>query len=80
MKIRTFYYFHDIIKVEGFDFDNFLLDEKQYTNILIRGISYSTLIGAKPLRIRLDKVDIFIRIYDGTTYVVLFGPENYDAI
>ena len=37
------------------------------------------LIGPKPLRIRFNKVDGFIRIYDGTRYLVLFGPERYDA-
>ena len=30
--------------------------------------------------IRLDKIDRFIRIYDGTTYLTLFGSEKYDAI
>ena len=34
----------------------------------------------KPLRIRFDKIDRFIRVYDGTRYLVLFGPEKYDAI
>ena len=29
------------------------------------------LIGAKPVRIRLDKVNAFIRIYDGARYLVL---------
>ena len=27
-----------------------------------------------------DKIDIIIRVYDGTTYLVLFGRENYDSI
>ena len=35
---------------------------------------------AKPFRIRFDKVDGFIKIYDGTRYLVLFGPERYDSI
>ena len=30
--------------------------------------------------IRLDKIDQFIRIYDGTTYLTLFGSEKYDSI
>ena len=40
------------------------------------------MIGAKPLRIciRFDKVDGFIKVYDGTRYLVLFGPEKYEAI
>ena len=37
------------------------------------------MIGAKPLHIRFDKVDGFIRACDGTKYLVLFGPEKYDA-
>ena len=39
-----------------------------------------TLIRSKPLLIRFDKRDGSIRIYEGTTYLVLFGPEKYDAI
>ena len=41
---------------------------------MIYDISYKT------LRIRFDKIDGSIRVYDGTRYLVLFGPENYDAI
>ena len=29
-----------------------------------------------PLRITFDKVDGFIRVYDGTEYIVLFASEN----
>ena len=43
-------------------------------------ISYKALIGAKPLGIRFHKVERFIRIYNGTRYLVLFGPEKYDEI
>ena len=32
------------------------------------------------MRIRFDKIDGFVRVYDGTKYLVLFGPEKYDAI
>ena len=59
------YYFDDIIRIEDFDFDNFLLDEKSYENVLICDVSYKTVIGAKPLRIMFDKVNRFIRVYDG---------------
>ena len=38
------------------------------------------MIGSKPLSIRFDKVDGFIWVYDRTRYLVLFGPEKYDAI
>ena len=35
---------------------------------------------AKPLCIRFDKIDGFIRVYDRTRYLVLFGSEKYDSI
>ena len=74
------YYFYDIIKIEYFDFDKILSEEKPYENIFNYNISNKTLTGAKPLHIRFDKVDRFIRVYDGTRYLVLFGREKYKAI
>ena len=68
IKNHTCHYFDDVIKIDKFDFDNILLDEKLYKSILIYCISYKTLLDAKPLRIRFDKVDGFIRAYDGTRY------------
>ena len=47
---------------------------------MIYDISYKILIDPKPLRNRFDKIDRFIRIFDGTRYLALFGSENYDAI
>ena len=47
------------------DFDNILINERSYKNILAYNISYKTLIGAKRLRIRFDNVNEFIRVYDG---------------
>ena len=74
------YYFNDIIKFEDFDFDNILIDEKSPENILIRDISYRTLIDAKLLHIRFDKIDGFIRVYDERRYLVLFGLEKYETM
>ena len=48
VKNRTCYYFDDIIRIEDFDLDNILLDEKPYENILVYDISYKSLIGKKP--------------------------------
>ena len=42
---------------------------------MVYKISYKTLTGAKPLRISLDIVGEFIRVYYRTTYLVLFCPE-----
>ena len=67
------------IKLEDFDLDNILIDWKSHENILIYNISHKTLIDPKPLPSRFDKTDGFIRIYDGTRYLTLFGSEKYDA-
>ena len=41
---------------------------------------FRTLFVPKPLRIRLDEIVEFIRIFDRTRYSVLFCPEKYDTI
>ena len=63
---RTCYYFDYMIKLEDFDLDNFLIDEKPYENIFIYDISYKTLTDSKYLCIRLGKIAGFIRLCDGT--------------
>ena len=68
IKNRTCCYFDDIIKIEDFDVDYILIDKKSYQNILVYNISYKGLIDYKPLRIRFDKIDGLIRVYDGTRY------------
>ena len=47
---------------------------------MVYNISYKSLIGTKPLRIRFDKVDGFIIIYDGIRYLALLGTEKYNVI
>ena len=74
------YYFNSIVKLEDFDLGNISLGKKSHRNILIYDISYKTLIDSKLLRIRFDIINEFIRIYDGTRYLTLFGYEQYDAI
>ena len=81
----TCYYSDDVIKfneynVDKFNVDNILIFEKLPRNILVYNISYKTLIDSNPLRIRFDKIDGFIRVYDGTRYLVLFGGEEYEFI
>ena len=61
-------------KFEDFQLDNILIDEKSYKKVLVYTISYKHFIAAK--RIRFDKIDRFIRVYDGTRYLVLFGNEK----
>ena len=36
--------------------------------------------GGKPLLIRFVKGNGFIKIYDGTRYLLTFGLERYDVI
>ena len=73
-------YFNGIIKIGHFYLDNILIEVKSHENILIYDISYKNLIGSKPLCVRFDKIDGFIRIYDGIKYLTLFGSQKYDAI
>ena len=47
---------------------------------MIYDISYKILIVWEPFHIGFDKINGFIRIYDGTRYLSLFGTEKYDAI
>ena len=56
------------------------MNKKSYENILFYDISYKTLVSAKSLPARFNKVDGFIRVYEGTRYLVLFGLEKYDSI
>ena len=50
---------------------------KNHMKILkILKISCKSLIDSKPFHIRFNKTEEFIRIYDGTKYLVLFGSEK----
>ena len=71
---RTCYYFDDIMRVRDtdIDFSDILLDKKLYKekhkNILIHDISYKTSTDVKPLRIKFDEIDGFIKLHDGSRY------------
>ena len=80
IKSRTCYYIDDIIKTEDFDLQNILVDKKLYENISVYNVSCKSLIDSKPLHIRFNKIDGFIRVYDGTRYLVLFASEKCDYI
>ena len=72
-KMQTF-------KIKDFDFDNTLIDKKSHKNVLVYKILHKIFNDYKPLRIRFDKIDGFIKVYDGTRYLVLFGSEKHDSI
>ena len=60
-----------------------LLDKKSketHENILIYDISYKTSTSVKPLRIRFNEIDSFIKIFDGVRYLVLFDYGWFDKI
>ena len=80
VRIKNRYYFDETVKLEDIDFDNILIEKKSYENMLIYNISYKALMGPKPLLIRFNKIDAFIRICYGTRYLVLLGPEKYNII
>ena len=47
---------------------------------MVYEISYKTLIGVKPLCIKFDKADGFIKVYDRARYLVIFDPKKYVTI
>ena len=68
------------MKIEDFDLDNILIDEKSFKNILVYKVSHKNLNGSKFRRIRFSNTDIFFRVYDGIRYLVLFGSEKHDFV
>ena len=64
------------------NFSGILLDQnlykEKYRNNLIYDISYKTSTDAKPLRIRYDKIDGFIKNHNGIRYLVLFDSGWFD--
>ena len=74
-----------MIKLEDFDLDNILMNEKSHQNILIYDISYKTLIDPKSLCIRFDKIDGLISLKSGVTYIfshyfAKFKVDTYDSL
>ena len=54
---------------------------KNYTKIFcFSALDAKKIIAAKPILIRFNEVEELIRVYDETRYLVLLGPEKYDAI
>ena len=73
--------FDDIMGARNINSGNIFLDEKlyrTYKNISIDEISYKFFMGSIPLRIRFDKTDGFIKIYDGIRYLVILGHIWFD--
>ena len=79
IKNRTGYYLDGKIKNKGFNLNHILIDKKSNEIILVYSISYKRF-NAKPLCITFDKIDGFIRVFDGNRYLLLFGCEKRDSI
>ena len=62
IKNCTCYYFDDMIKFEDFHFDDILIDERSQENVLVYGISYKSLIGAKHFCTRFNEIDGFLSV------------------
>ena len=60
------------------------MEKNEFRKVCIKSrmsyILYETLSEAKAFRIRINKIDGFIRTYDGIRYLVLLGPERYNVI
>ena len=83
IKSRTCYYLDDITRAIDIYCCDILLYKKSYKKyriVLINGISYKTCVGSIPLRIRFDKIDGFIKIYDRTIYLVILGHCSFHKI
>ena len=68
-------------KIESLNLHDFnMITEINELKTLTKHISCEcNAICGKILRIKYDKVNGFVRVYDGTRYLVLFGPEKYDT-
>ena len=71
-------YFDNIARFQDKDieFSDILLAEKSnkenQENVLTYNIPYKTSAGAKPLHIRSDKIDGFIKTHNGIKFLVFF--------
>ena len=79
IKNRACYYFDGINQYVDISFSDILLDEKLYENISVYDISYKTSTDPKPLGIRFDKIDGFLRVCGVEfSYLVLIDHQFFD--
>ena len=52
------------------------IDENLFEDILVYNISYKNLV-AKPLPVRFDKIDGFVRVYDESRYDSIYFRSKY---
>ena len=76
-------FFDDLIRDIDIYFGNILLAEKSYKtfeNILVCKISCKTFMSSISLCIRFDKIDTWIKIYDGIRYLVILDRNWFEKI
>ena len=64
-KIRTYYFFDDIINIKNFDPSNIKIDEKSCKDILIYYIGYMTIRNSK-----------YVKINGANPLYLIFGNDN----
>ena len=69
-----------MINSTDINFSNISLGKKLYKSISVYDILYKTSTGPKPLRIRFDKIDGFIMVFDGTTKHFALFDKNRNKI
>ena len=85
---RKCYYFDNIIKIEDFDLNNILIDEKSYKHILAYNISYYVLnpikqmdllalFGREKYNSIYNRIRYLISVKGGVTYII---SRNYPKI
>ena len=79
IKIRTYYFFNDMINIKGFDSSLTKIDQKSYKNIGINNIGYITIKKiddyenincANPVHLIIAKTDGYIEENNGSKYLV----------
>ena len=75
------YYFDDVVNGTKINFSDILLDKNLYENISVYNILYKNPTGPKPLRIRFNKIDVFIIPVEGKNkHLILFDYELFNKI
>ena len=80
IKNRTCYYFDDITKLKDFDLDNIFNRLKIIPKQIGLWQFIQNFDWCKFIAYQVDKVNGFIRVYNGNKCLVLFGDEKYDFI
>ena len=82
IKIRTYYFFNDIINIENFHLNNIKKDEMSYKNILIYYIGCVTIkkcrkiCSVNPLYLIFKYMNGYVKEINGKKYLVLVSTND----